>query len=483
MRNLFCRLTASCTWLGFLLALSAPGFAADNLVESTLEFGRFGKLSLYAPPAEPGNVVLFISGDGGWNLGVVDMARELAGLDTLVVGIDIRHYLKTLETDQDKCAYPAGDMETLGQFVQKKLGYRQFHRPVLVGYSSGATLAYATLVQAPAKTFSGAISLGFCPDLLLHKPLCKGNGLIYKPDPKLGQIFSPASHLDDPWVVLHGDQDLDCSPAAAAGFVDKVEGGSLIKLPKVGHGFSVPRNWLPQFREAFSRISQPVSKAASSPMQAHGETGVEGLPLITVGATQPGGTLAILLTGDGGWAGLDKALSAALAARGIPVIGWDSLSYYWTPRTPDAAARDLARILTHYQSAQKRKKFILIGYSFGADVLPFLVRRLPAELKSGIEKVILLGPGTHAHFEFKLADWLGGADDGLDIHNEVDQLTDTPLLCLYGSEDRDSLCPKLGTGMGKSVALPGGHHFDGDYAGLARLIMAFHAQAVLPAGN
>jgi hypothetical protein len=32
--------------------------------------------------------------------------------------------------------------------------------PVLVGYSSGATLAYAALVQAPANTFRSAVSLG-----------------------------------------------------------------------------------------------------------------------------------------------------------------------------------------------------------------------------------------------------------------------------------------------------------------------------------
>lgn len=483
MKSLFWRLTVNGVWLACLLVLNAPGFAAGTLVESTLDFGRFGTLNLYAPQAEPGQVVLFISGDGGWNLGVVDMARELAGLDSLVVGIDIRHYLKSLEADQDNCAYPAGDLEALGQFVQKKLGYRQFHRPVLVGYSSGATLVYAALVQAPAGTFSGAISLGFCPDLLLHKPLCKGNGLAYKTDSKLGQIFSPASRLDDPWIVLHGDQDQDCSPAAAAQFVGKVKGARLITLPKVGHGFSVPRNWLPQFRDAFARIVKPAPSAGAPPVPIPDETRVNDLPLVTVDATQPGDTLAILLTGDGGWAGLDKALSATLAARGIPVIGWDSLRYYWTPRTPDTAARDLARILTFYQTTPKRKRFILIGYSFGADVLPFLVRRLPGELKSRIEKVILLAPGTHAHFEFKLADWLGGAEDGLDIRSEVAQLTGVPLLCLYGSEDRDSLCPGLGADMGKRVALPGGHHFDGDYAGLARLIMDFPSPAVSPARN
>ncbi len=477
MRKLYHRLCLGCMGFGLLMTLSAPVFAASGTIESTLEFGRFGKITLYVPPAEPDQVVLFISGDGGWNLGVVDMARELAGLDALVVGVDIRHYLKSLEAGQEKCAYPAGDFEALGQFVQKKLGYRQFHRPVLVGYSSGATLAYATLVQAPAGTFSGAVSLGFCPDLMLHKSLCKGNGLSHKTDPKLGQIFDPAPRLADPWVALHGRQDLDCSPDAAAAFVAKVAGASLVSLPKVGHGFSVPRNWMPQFKAAFRRFAQPTARSPASEASVPGIARVDDLPVVEIAASQPGDTLAVLLTGDGGWAGLDRALSAALAAHGIAVIGWDSLRYYWTPRTPDAAARDLARILVHYQAALNRNKLILVGYSFGAEVLPFLVRRLPVELKSRIEKVVLLGPGTRAHFEFRLADWLGGAEQGLDIRSEVAQLTSTPLLCVHGADEHDSLCPKLGSDIGKSITVPGGHHFDGDYAGLARLILESPAPA------
>ena len=465
MNSLHQRIFRQFIWIGLVLTLSCPGWGASGIVESTLAFGRFGKVVLYAPPAEPDQVVLFISGDGGWNLGVVDMARELAGLDALVVGIDIRHFLKSVETTQDHCAYPAADFEALGQFVQKKLGYRQFHRPVLVGYSSGATLAYATLAQAPVGTFSGAVSLGFCPDLMLHKPLCKGAGLTFKTDPKLGQIFDPVPRLTDPWVVLQGDQDQVCSPEAAAAYIGKVTGGSLVRLPKVGHGFSVPRNWMPQFKAAFATFARPAP--AESPQA---EVGVGDLPLVAVAARQPGDTLAILLTGDGGWAGLDRALASALAASGMAVIGWDSLRYYWTPRTPDAAARDLARVLEHYRTALKRQRIVLIGYSFGAEVLPFLARRLPAELKAHIEKVVLLGSGTRAHFEFKLTDWLGGARDGLDVYSEVAQLTDMPLLCVRGAEEHDSLCPRLDATMARSVTLPGGHHFDGDYAGLARLI-------------
>ena len=133
--------------------------------EEELIFGRFGKVTLYYETPHPSQVVLFVSGDGGWNLGVIDMAKALTSLNALVVGIDIVSYVKQLAQSTEKCSYPAADFEALSQFVQKKLQFTNYLTPVLVGYSSGATLVYATLVQAPSTIFRGAISLGFCPDL------------------------------------------------------------------------------------------------------------------------------------------------------------------------------------------------------------------------------------------------------------------------------------------------------------------------------
>jgi hypothetical protein len=55
-----------------------------------------------------------------------------------------------------------------------------YHVPVLVGYSSGATVVYAALVQSPPGTFAGALSLGFCPDQdFSGAALCPGAGLHY----------------------------------------------------------------------------------------------------------------------------------------------------------------------------------------------------------------------------------------------------------------------------------------------------------------
>jgi len=120
--------------------------------------------------------------------------------------VDIRRYLKALAGSPEPCVYPASDFEALGQFIQKHDGFSDYHPPVLVGYSSGATLVYAVLVQAPPGTFKGALSLGFCPDLALSKPFCKGRGLAFVPGPKgKGVVFLPAARLEPPWIALQGD--------------------------------------------------------------------------------------------------------------------------------------------------------------------------------------------------------------------------------------------------------------------------------------
>jgi type IV secretory pathway VirJ component len=43
---------------------------------------------------------------------------------------------------------------------------------------------------------------------------------------------------------------------------------------------------------------------------------------------------------------------------------------------------------------------------------------------------------------------------------------------MYGEDESDSLCPQLDPRKVMVVKLKGGHHFDGNYAGLARTILA-----------
>jgi type IV secretory pathway VirJ component len=465
----------------------APAAAAAPAGE-TVTYGRFGKVALYRQTPHPHNVVLFFSGDGGWNLGVVDMAETLAKMDALVVGINLPYYLAALAASKETCSYPASDAELLSKFVQKKLAFPTYTPPVLVGYSSGATLVYALLVEAPPNTFKGAISMGFCPDLPLRKPFCAGHGLTWGPGPKgKGVSFKPAASLEQPWVAFQGLIDQVCSPQDVEAYVRQVKHGEAVMLPRVGHGFSVPANWEEQFKQAFQRLTSavepghapaPAAAAAAAPPAGVGAPAaaplppVDDLPLVEVPAKQPAGDLlAVMVSGDGGWAGIDHDVANVLASKGVPVVGLNSLQYFWSARTPDGAAADLQRIARHYLGAWGKQQLLLVGYSLGADVLPFMAGRLPPDLLGRVRLIALLGPSRMTSFEFHLTDWLGGSGGGdRPVLPEVTKLRGRPLLCLYGQEEKDSLCTEIG-GLGKAVALEGSHHFGGDYAALADRIL------------
>lgn len=443
--------------------------AAKGIKEDSIEFGSFGPLTVYHQSSQPSNVVLFVSGDGGWNLGVVEMARELATLDATVVGIDIVHYFKKLESQSGACTYPAADFEMLNKFVQKKLNYPRYVTPILVGYSSGATLVYAVLAQAPPNTFKGAISMGFCPDLLVPKPLCRGSDLEWEKGPKdKGLIFSPAKHLHQPWVALQGTIDEVCEPGVTDNFVKRVNTGRLILLPNVGHGFSVPRNWLPQFKKEFQQLAAESEDKASL-----SKVDLQDLPLVEVHARIPDkDVLAVILSGDGGWAGIDREVAGALAKQGVSVVGLNSLKYFWQAKTPDIAAADLGRILRAYLATWQKSRVALIGYSLGADVLPFMASRLPSELLNRVVLITLLGPDTDVDFEFHLTDWIGGRSrNSKPVGPEAAKLEGKRLLCVYGEEESESLCPQLSGGWTRVISLKGAHHFGGNYEAIANMIL------------
>jgi type IV secretory pathway VirJ component len=475
-----------------LLALAAVLSPPAGAAEESATFGRFGAITLYRPPAPPARVALFVSGDGGWNEGVVDMARELVAQDTLVVGIDITRYLRALQAGADKCLYPAADLEALSQFVQKKLGMPRYVHPVLVGYSSGATLVYATLAQAPPGTFRGAIGLGFCPDLVLSKSMCRGSGLEWDAGPKgKGFVFRPAKSLEDPFVALQGTIDQVCEPKATETYIAAVPHAEVVLLPKVGHGFSKPVNWLPQFKAAFARMtatagpkpgaSGPVADPAPPAARPAAGPSVADLPLVEVRASRRGDPrFAVIISGDGGWASLDRQVGETLATAGVPVVGLDSLQYFWTRRTPDEAARDLQRIIEHYAAAWGTPEVLLVGYSRGADVLPFLARRLAPAVLGRVQLIALLGPGRTTDFEIHVADFFVGGDAGLAVRPEVEALKGHRLLCVHGDQEDDSLCPTLSPGLAQIETMKGAHHFGGEYAAIAARILAVAPPPTVP---
>ena len=454
-------------------AIPAAAAAAEQAHDAReLGAGRFGVVHVYVPAGKPQSVAIFLSGDGGWELGVINMARAVRDMGAVVIGVDVTHYFASLRRAAQgadaHCEMIATDFESLSHQVQKQIGLNEYHVPVLIGYSSGATVVYAALVQSPPGTFAGALSLGFCADQdFAGAQLCPGSGLRYTQNAQHELVFEPAAGLRQPWIAFQGQKDQVCDPHAADEFAARVAGGTVVKLPLVGHGFSVERDWMLQFRAAYARL------AALPPTVPVAAPEISDLPLHEVHAAEPAQEFALLLTGDGGWAGLDQELAARLAANGVPTVALNSLKYFWTARTPEQTAQDVARVLRHYFAAWRAQRVLLIGYSFGADVLPFVVNRLPPELRARVASVNLLGIDAHASFEVHVADWVGSDDGGAPTRPELTALRDVPVLCIYGEGETDSICPALPSGTVARQQVGKGHHFSGDYALLADRILSF----------
>lgn len=453
----------------FLLSPAALAAHNDSQGDShtQISHGRFTDVTMYVPQGAVKQFVLMLSGDAGWNPAMGEMADALAEEGALVAGVDAPQLFAALARDGADCVYPDGDLENLSHYIQAYYRLPTYHTPLLVGYSSGATLAYAMLAQAPAETFAGALSLGFCAELELRKPLCKTGSLRYALRKDGGADLLPAARLPVPWIAIHGELDQVCNATSAKKFLAPVAGAQFVLLPDVGHGFGVKGNWLPQYKMAYAQLAQQHAASLPSPPKD-----LSGLPLIEVPVKTSGDTLAIMLSGDGGWAGLDKEVAAALAQAGIPVAGLDSLRYFWSKRTPESLAADLDRIVRYYSANWHRRRVLLIGYSQGADVLPFAVGRLPTRTRQTIALTALLGLGERAHFEFHFSNWVKQDKGGLPIAPEIATLHQMKVLCIYGADETDSLCPSVASTQVQALKLQGGHHFNGDYRHLAELIIA-----------
>src|SRR5262249_52035903 len=137
------------------------------------------------------------------------------------------------------------------------------------------------------------------------------------------------------------------------------------------------------------------------------------------------------------------------------------------------ASRDLQRILETALPAYKKERVLYVGYSRGADVLPAMINRLPAPLQARTRMIALLGASPRVEFEFHVGDWMRTSSKGGDaVKPEVDKLAPQTIVCIYGEDDKDSLCPALSGPRVSTLMLKGAHHFDGGYEKLAQIILS-----------
>jgi type IV secretory pathway VirJ component len=406
-----------------LLALAAFGASAGAATTAlapaspALAHGLFSDLHVYRPAGAPHRFVMLVTEASTPSARESAMLHAMLAADAMVATIPLPPFYARLAAQDGKCTYAPGAFENLSRYLQAFEQVPGYLPPVVAGADRTASYVQSVVAQAPAGIFAAGLAVDL-QALALTPPPCAPQARAAS-----GADASPAT----PWVAI-------TDPQGAA------------------------------FEHAFARLAVPQAELGAPPAQ------LDGLPIVEVPVSQPGKRFAVLLSGDGGWAGIDKSLGTALAAQGVPVAGFDSLRYFWGPRTPEELAADLDRVIRYYAAHWSRSEVLLVGYSQGADVLPFALNRLPAATRANVRLTALLGPGQKASFEFHLTNWIGPSGDR-PIAPEALKLSAASTLCIYGVQEKDSLCPELAPAHARAMALTGGHHFGGDYAALATLIL------------
>ncbi len=401
-------------------------------------------IDVQAPPGDPEGIVILVSDAGGIAQADRDLADALLARDLVVLPVDLEAWRTALDAETGTCVYLGSAIEGLAKEAQRALGLTSYFHPVVVGRGEGGTLAYAAVADSPAATMAGGLSFEAAPALRTALPVCAGATATAAEGG--GFSYDPGASLPEPFVALATNATTPAPDIPA-------------------HG---------------PYATQPMGVAAGEALDAGAdmiatlaETDATALPVVDTPAagTESPSALAIFYSGDGGWRDLDKTIGDALAVEGIHVVGVDSLRYFWSEKRPRQIAEDLQTIVAAADPTGALP-VALLGYSFGADTLPFAVPLLDDALKDRLSLIGLLAPGLETGFEVSIGGWLGLSTGDEAIVPQIAALPADKVLCVEGRDEESSACADPSLSGVARLTLDGGHHFDGNYDALAARIRA-----------
>lgn len=198
------------------------------------------------------------------------------------------------------------------------------------------------------------------------------------------------------------------------------------------------------------------------------------------GREQP--VLVLSLSGDMGLRyGMGGVIARSLSAKGIEVLGVNSPVLFRKHRTAAQVDAVIADLVRRAEAERGDRKLVLLGQSYGSDMLQTGLAHLPVDLRRAISAVILVVPGKTAFFRSDPSGLAyAGRPDSIAI-TTARQIDWVPMTCIYGVREPDSLCPLLKQPNVRSVALPGGHYMNHDDATLVAHVEAAVRRAPSPA--
>ncbi len=182
--------------------------------------------------------------------------------------------------------------------------------------------------------------------------------------------------------------------------------------------------------------------------------------------------LIFYISGDGGFNKFSNALCQALNKKGYDVYALNARSYFNDKKTPEQTSNDVKNYLDAKMTGRKNKQVIFIGYSFGADVLPFILNRLPKNIDDNVTAAFLMASSGNTDFEIHWSDIFGGnTKRDMDVVNEINKLNNEHLVIIDGSDENGLALNRISLKKYTHEVLPGGHHFDGDTDEIVNVIL------------
>lgn len=177
----------------------------------------------------------------------------------------------------------------------------------------------------------------------------------------------------------------------------------------------------------------------------------------------------LVLSGDAGWHEGMQTFACYFQQQQIPVVGWNAKSYFADEVEKTTFQADLRNIVQTYCQKWGKTKVVLIGYSFGADVLPYAVNHLNMDFQRSIRQLVLLQPGDYAIYKVTWASLLNLNSSGDPVMPEIKTLPPIPLL-LVCTDEAGSVCAKLPPEEYPHLIVGGDHKFDGEFSAVAEKI-------------
>ncbi|WP_062111940.1 virulence factor family protein [Aureimonas sp. AU40] len=418
--------------------------AAAAVPAAVVTYENMAGVPVFEPDSDPVGLTVLLSDEGGIAREDRELAAKLVDGGQIVVQIDLVRWRAALEEgieDGDDCIYLGSDIEGIAKEALRALELQTYFHPVVVGRGVGGTVAYAAVADTPAATMAGGVALNAAPSARSTLPVCAGAKAT--PAGRGGFAYDRTADLIQPFVFIEPEgHSTDLAPTApykAATVVAKDPATAM---------------------DAVVAAADNISQADNS-----------ALPIIV---TKPKGepiAVALFFSGDGGWRDLDKTIGDWLSEHGVEVIGVDALRYFWSEKTPEQMATDMETMLGK-ANPKPGVPVALLGYSFGADTLPFAYPKLPQIWTDRIDLIGLLAPSQKTGFEISVGGWLGMSTGASDVVNALKAVPVSKLLCIYGTEDEaDTACLAPQLADAAKLSIEGGHHFDGNYEALAERLL------------